>query len=79
MKIKINSQGRDYEVEIAGQGNKVKITIVFSGREMNHTDRGLVLMAEIEKLCAENGAVEKKPSLDGRFMTMVVAPKKPEK
>lgn len=61
------------------EGNKVKITVVFSGREMNHTDRGYVLMDTIGKACAENGTIEKRPSLDGRFMTMVLAPKKPDK
>lgn len=58
------------------EGNKVKINIVFSGREMQYTSRGFDLMAEIEKKLEEVGTVEKKPSLDGRFMTMFLAPKK---
>lgn len=59
-----------------GDGNKVKITIVFSGREMNHTDRGYTLMDNIKAELAEIGAAEKAPSLDGRFMTLVLSPKK---
>jgi len=56
-------------------GNKVKMTIMFSGREMNHTDLGYKLMEQIAESCSEYGSVEKKPSLDGRFMTMFIAPK----
>ncbi len=59
-----------------GEGNKVKITIVFSGREMNHTDRGYALMDNIKAELADIGASEKAPSLDGRFMTLVLSPKK---
>ena len=57
-------------------GNKVKMTIMFSGREMNNTQRGVELMAKIAEAVAEMGTVEKKPHLEGRFMTMFVAPKK---
>jgi len=56
-------------------GNKVKFTIVFSGREMHHTDLGYEVMQKIVEACAEFGAQDKKPSLDGRFMTMIVSPK----
>ena len=56
-------------------GNKVKMTIMVSGREMKHTDLGYKLMEQIAEACSEDGVVEKNPSLDGRFMTMFVAPK----
>ena len=61
-----------------GDGNKVKITIVFSGREMNHTDRGYDLMANIKEELVDIGSTDKAPSLDGRFMTLVISPKKDE-
>ena len=57
-------------------GNKVKMTIMFSGREMNNTQRGIDLMAKIAEAVAEFGTVEKKPNLEGRFMTMFVSPLK---
>ena len=57
-------------------GNKVKMTIMFSGREMNNTQRGVDLMAKIAEAVAEFGTVEKKPNLEGRFMTMFVSPLK---
>lgn len=56
-------------------GNKVKMTIMFSGREMSNTQRGFVLMDTIAKSVEELGEVSKKPSLDGRFLTMFVSPK----
>ena len=62
-----------------GDGNKVKITIVFSGREMNHTDRGYDLMASIKEELVDIGGSDKAPSLDGRYMTLVISPKKDEK
>jgi translation initiation factor IF-3 len=52
------------------------MTIMFSGREMNNTQRGLDLMQQIAAAVEEFGTVEKKPNLEGRFMTMFVAPKK---
>ncbi|MBQ4037339.1 MAG: translation initiation factor IF-3 [Clostridia bacterium] len=57
-------------------GNKVKMTIMFSGREMNNTQRGVELMAKIAEAVSEVGTVDKKPNLEGRFMTMFVVPKK---
>ena len=56
-------------------GNKVKMTVVFSGREMNHTDIGLKLLEQVAGLIQDFGNVDKKPSLEGRFMTMFVSPK----
>ena len=49
---------------------------MFSGREMNNTQRGVVMMDQIAEVLEECGTVEKKPKLEGRFLTMFVAPKK---
>jgi len=56
-------------------GNKVKFTIVFSGREMHHTDIGYEVMKKITESCADFGQPDKQPSLYGRYMTMIVSPK----
>lgn len=56
-------------------GNKVKMTVVFSGREMNNTQMGYTLMENIAKAVEEFGTIDKKPSLEGRFMTMFIVPK----
>ena len=55
--------------------NKVKITIQFRGREMAYTNFGTKLMDRIAEEIQELGTIEQEPRLEGRFMTMVVAPK----
>jgi translation initiation factor IF-3 len=55
--------------------NKVKITIQFRGREMAYTNFGTKLMDRIAAEIQELGTIEQQPKLEGRFMTMVVAPK----
>ena len=56
-------------------GNRLKVSLMFSGREMQHTDLGLGVMKRVEEAISDYGVVEKKPNLEGRFMTMFVAPK----
>ena len=58
------------------EGNKVKVTIMFSGREMTQIGNGYHMMERVCAACEDYAIVEKKPSLDGRFMTMYLAPKK---
>ena len=65
-----------HALKFLAAGNKVKMTIMFSGREMNNTQRGLDLMDKISAAVEEAGTVEKKPKLEGRFLTMFVAPQK---
>ena len=57
-------------------GDKVKFTIVFSGREMHHTDMGYDVMKGIVEACSEFGTPDKKPSLEGRYMSMIMLPKR---
>ena len=61
------------------EGNKVKAVIRFKGREMSHTELGKEVITRFEEACREFGAAEKKPVLDGRFMSIVISPVKPEK
>ncbi|MCA1834205.1 MAG: translation initiation factor IF-3 [Actinobacteria bacterium] len=58
------------------QGNKVKLTIMFRGREMAHTDLGMKILRRLEEDLAEIAQVETPSKLDGRNMTMVFAPRK---
>ena len=60
-------------------GNKVKASIRFRGREMAHTDNGYDVMKRFEEACAEFGAVEKAAKLEGRNMLMFLAPKTAKK
>ena len=56
-------------------GNKVKASIRFRGREMGHPEIGLDVMKRFAEACAEAGNVEKPAKMDGRHMMMFLAPK----
>jgi len=55
--------------------NKVKVTVVFRGREITLTDRGRELLDLIAENAAEFAAIEQPPKLEGRTMNMVLGPK----
>jgi translation initiation factor IF-3 len=57
-----------------GEGHKVKITIMFRGREMSHPDLGKKILDHVANNVIEVGKVEAEPKLDGRNMIMVLAP-----
>ena len=57
-------------------GNKVRVVMKFKGREMSHMNIGREILEKFEAACAELGTVEKKPVLDGRFLSMVISPVK---
>ena len=61
------------------EGNKVKAVVRFKGREMSHTELGRDVILKFEEACREVGAAEKKPVLEGRFMSITLSPVKPEK
>ena len=56
-------------------GNRVKVSVRFRGREMAHTNIGEKLLKDFAAACAEIANMEKNPKLDGRFMTMFLSPK----
>jgi translation initiation factor IF-3 len=56
-------------------GDKVKISVVFRGREMMHTQKGSELLQQAISILDELVVVEQKPKLEGRNMVIVVAPK----
>ena len=59
-----------------GEGNKVKLTIMFRGREMAHPELGLRILERIADEVGEIAIVESAPRQDGRNMTMVLHPLK---
>lgn len=61
------------------EGNKVKAVVRFKGREMTHMDLGREVIAKFEAACAGSGVAEKKPVLEGRYMSIILSPVKPEK
>lgn len=80
VKLKPNIDEHDYMVkmkkakEFLSKGNKVKVTLMYRGREMAHSEYGVRL---VERLCndlVEVGTVESSPKRMGRFLTVVIAP-----
>jgi len=74
----------DYEtkkrhvVRFLEAGAKVKVTIMFRGREMAHAERGLAILERLAEELTELGTVENAPKLEGRNMFMLLAPLKKE-
>ena len=72
----------DYNVKLKNlirflsDGDKVKVTLRFRGREMAHQELGRDLLTRVETDLAEYGGVEQYPKMEGRQMVMVIAPKK---
>lgn len=62
-------------VKFLKSGDKVKISVVFRGREMMHTHRGNELLEQAMAMVEEVGVAEAKPKLEGRALVIVVAPK----
>ena len=71
----------DYEVKLRSarrfldDGDKVKVTIRFRGREMAHQDLGMKVLDRVRKDLDELAKVEQSPIKEGRLMTMVIAPR----
>ena len=58
------------------EGNRVKVSVRFRGREMAHTNIGEKLLMDFAEACTEVASMEKNPKLEGRFMAMFLTPKK---
>ncbi len=57
------------------KGNKVKVSIRFRGREMAHTSASRPMMSDFAEKLSDIAVVDKPPKMEGRFMTMFLAPK----
>ncbi|MDO4552316.1 MAG: translation initiation factor IF-3 [Bacillota bacterium] len=68
--VKANTAGKFLK-----DGDKVKVSLRFRGREREHVNKGVETMNKFAEALAEAGAVEKKPEVEGRTLTMVLAPK----
>jgi translation initiation factor IF-3 len=82
IKFRPNTDEGDYQVKLKNlvkflsNGDKVKVTLRFRGREMAHQELGAQMLERIETDLEEFGAVEQFPKLEGRQMVMVLGPKK---
>ena len=82
MKFRPGTEEGDYQVKLRKlvrfleNGDKAKVTLRYRGREMAHQEIGMELLKRVEADLAELGNVEQFPKMEGRQMTMVIAPKK---
>jgi len=81
IKMRPNIDTHDYEVKMRAmlrffeEGDKVKVTLRFRGREMAHQDLGVKLLDQVRTETIEIAKVESEPKLEGRQMVMVLAPR----
>ncbi|UOO88575.1 translation initiation factor IF-3 [Vitreoscilla massiliensis] len=82
IKFRPGTDDGDYNIKMRNiqrflaDGDKVKITLRFRGREMAHQQLGAQLLKRVQEDLAEVGSVEQFPKMEGRQMVMMVAPKK---
>ena len=82
VKMRPKTEEHDFQFKLKNvrrfleEGNKVKVTIMFRGREVTHPDYGRRLLSRVAEEVKDLGAVEMMPNMAGRFMTMVVGPLK---
>ena len=80
VKFRPGTDKHDYDVKMRsvlkflGNGDKVKVTLRFRGREMAHQDLGRQLLEQIATDITEFGKIENMPKMEGRQMVMVLAP-----
>ncbi|MCH4022704.1 MAG: translation initiation factor IF-3 [Acetobacter sp.] len=81
VKVRPNIDENDYQVKMRamktfiGEGDKVKVTLRFRGREMAHQDLGIKVLERIRTEMDEAAKVEQMPRLENRQMVMVLAPR----
>lgn len=58
------------------EGNKVKVSVMFRGREIDHPELAVNLLKQVHDVLKEDAKLEQTPNLEGRFMSIVLAPAK---
>lgn len=82
VKFRPGTDDADYQIKLRNlvkflsNGDKAKVTLRFRGREMAHKELGAQLLERVRDDLEEHGSVEQFPKMEGRQMTMVIAPKK---
>ncbi|MCF8025989.1 MAG: translation initiation factor IF-3 [Desulfobacteraceae bacterium] len=81
IKVRPKTDAHDLEIKLGhirkfvSKNNKVKVTLMFRGREITMTDRGREMLDRIAEHASEFASVEQPPKMEGRTMTMVLGPK----
>jgi len=82
VKFRPTTDEGDYQIKMRNmrrfleEGDKIKLTVRFKGREMAHTELGVAMIKRIETDLLEDIVIESRPRLEGRQMVMMMAPKK---
>ena len=82
IKFRPGTESADYQVKLRNirrfleEGDKVKITLRFRGREMAHQELGAAMLKRVEAELADEMVVEQFPRIEGRQMVMMISPKK---
>ena len=81
IKMRPNIDDHDYDTKMKkihdfiGEGDKVKVTLRFRGRELAHGQLGMKLLQRVQEDTSETAKVEQHPRMEGRQMLMVLSPK----
>tara|TARA_B100000945_G_scaffold310248_1_gene301973 strand:+ start:528 stop:863 length:336 start_codon:yes stop_codon:yes gene_type:complete len=82
IKFRPGTDEGDYQIKLRNlvrflsDGDKVKVTLRFRGREMAHQEFGVRLLERVKEDLEEHGQIEQFPKMEGRQMVMVLSPKK---
>jgi translation initiation factor IF-3 len=82
IRLRPKTEDHDLEVKIKhirkflDQHNKVKISMIFRGREIAYTDIGRKIMEDLKNTLADGCVIDQQPKLEGRSMIMIISPKK---
>lgn len=82
LKFRPNTDDGDYQIKLRNlrrfieDGDKVKVTVRFRGRELAHMELGQAMLDKLEADLADEVVIEQRPRMEGRTMVMMVAPKK---
>ena len=81
-KPKIGAHDIDFKSKVVEKllrgGDKVKVSVMFRGREITHPEIGRGLLLRVAENVGDAGSVERQPSMEGRFMNMILAPVPPK-
>jgi translation initiation factor IF-3 len=84
VKLRPNIESHDFDTKVRNahrfllEGDKVKVTIMFRGREITHAENGRTLCLRMAKTLTGEATVEREPKVEGRNMIMILAPVKTE-
>ncbi len=84
IKLRSKTEEHDFQFKLKNikrflsEGDKVKVTIVFKGREITHTNLGMGMLKRVAEEIKDAAVIEYAPKLEGRTMIMVVAPAAPK-